>query len=84
MPFKAYKFIVVALLYGGMFVLLTLLVARLSGSELLPPTVFRQNFLDGLLIGLGIALGVEAAEALVHSIEQHNADRSKVGAKGAE
>jgi hypothetical protein len=71
-PFRQYKFIVVALLYGVMFVLLTLFVSWLGTSQLLPAEVFRQNFLDGLLIGLGLAVGVEAGEAIVHSVEQHS------------
>ncbi|MEK9138086.1 MAG: hypothetical protein AAB393_13250 [Bacteroidota bacterium] len=66
-PFRQYKFIVVALLYGVMFVLLTLFVSWLTTSQMLPATVFRQNFVDGLLLGLGLALGIEAGEALVHS-----------------
>jgi hypothetical protein len=71
-PFRQYKFIVVALLYGVMFVLLTLFVSWLGTSQLLPAEVFRQNFFDGLLIGLGLAVGVEAGEAIVHSVEQHS------------
>lgn len=71
-PFRQYKFVVVALLYGTMFVLLTLFVSWLSASQMLPATVFRQNFFDGLLIGLGLAVGIEAGEALVHSLEHHS------------
>lgn len=71
-PFRQYKFIVVALLYGAMFVLLTLVVSWLGTAQMLPATVFRQNFLDGLLIGLGLSVGIAAGEALVHSLEQHS------------
>jgi hypothetical protein len=71
-PFKLYKFVVVALLYGGMFVMLTLLVAWLTGGGALPGQVFRQNFLDGLLIGLGLAIGIEGGEAIIHSLEHHS------------
>jgi len=71
-PFRQYKFVVVALLYGVMFVLLTLFISWLGTSQMLPAAVFRQNFLDGLLIGLGLAVGVEAGEAIVHSVEQHS------------
>lgn len=71
-PFRQYKFVVVALLYGVMFVLLTLVVSLFGGTQMLPASVFRQNFTDGLLIGLGLALGIEAGEALVHSIERHS------------
>jgi amino acid permease len=71
-PFRQYKFIVVALLYGVMFVLLTLFVSWLGTSQMLPAVVFRQNFFDGLLLGLGLAVGIEAGEAIVHSLEQHS------------
>ena len=71
-PFRQYKFAVVAMLYGVMFVLLTLFVSWFSTSQLLPAAVFRQNFYDGLLIGLGLALGIEAGVALVHSVEHHS------------
>jgi hypothetical protein len=71
-PFKQYKFVVVAVLYGAMFVLLTWFVSFLGSSQMVPAPVFRQNFTDGLLIGLGLALGIEAGEALVHSLEHHS------------
>jgi hypothetical protein len=71
-PFRQYKFVVVALLYGVMFVLLTLFVSWLGTSQMLPASVFRQNFVDGLLIGLGLAVGIEGGEAIVHSLEQHS------------
>ncbi len=77
--FHRYKFAVVALLYGVMFVALTLFVSLLGSSQLPPAVVFRQNFLDGLLIGLGLALGIEAGEALVHSIGPHSIGRHGVG-----
>jgi len=67
------KFVVVGLVYGALFVLLTLLVAALTKTDPLPAMVFRENFIDGLLIGLGLGLGVEAGEAFVHSIELHKA-----------
>lgn len=69
--FRQAKFVVVGLVYGTLFVLLTLLVAALTKTDPLPAMVFRENFIDGLLIGLGLGLGVEAGEAFVHSIEQH-------------
>jgi len=68
---KHLKFIVVSLVYGAMFVLLTLLVALLTDISTLPAPVFRQNFMDGIWIGLGLGIGIEGAEALVHSLEQH-------------
>ncbi|MBI5471097.1 MAG: hypothetical protein HY961_01995 [Ignavibacteriae bacterium] len=76
--FKQAKFIVVGLVYGAMFVLLTLLVAALSGVDLLPARLFRDNFLDGLFIGLGLGLGIEAGEAFLHSIEIHRETRTGV------
>ena len=66
---RAVRFLVVALTFGGMFVLLTLLVSVLSGQGGLPATLFRENFVDGLLLGLGLGLGVGAGEAFLHSLE---------------
>jgi hypothetical protein len=71
-PWRHFKFVVVALLYGAMFVLLTLVVALLTGTELLPPTLFQKNFLDGLLIGLGVGLGLEGGEAFLHSLNHRS------------
>jgi hypothetical protein len=70
-PFKQWKFVVVSVLYGAMFVLLTLCIASITGAGRVPATVFRENFVDGLLIGLGLALGIEGGEAFIHSIEHH-------------
>jgi len=77
-PFRQFKFGVVAVLYGAMFVLLTLLVAWLTGARLMAASVFRQNFFDGLLIGLGLALGIEAGEAFIYSLEHHASPKSPV------
>jgi thiamine transporter ThiT len=67
---KWIKVFVVALTYGAMFVILTLLVDVLSaGTSALPATLFRENFVDGLLLGAGLALGIEAGEAVIHSLE---------------
>jgi hypothetical protein len=71
--FMQAKFSVVAITYSVMFTLLTLLVAVLTNVELMPAKLFRDNSYDGLLIGLGLGLGIEAAEALVHSYEEHRA-----------
>jgi hypothetical protein len=65
------KFIVVGIVYGVMFVLLTLIVGILREEGTMPAMVFRENFLDGFLIGLGMGLGVQAAEAFIHSLESH-------------
>jgi hypothetical protein len=79
---KAAKFLVVGLAYGAMFVLLTLLVAELTGVVNMPAEVFRANFVDGLLIGIGLGLGVEGGEAFIHSLEHHRlakAQQAKAG-----
>ena len=68
--FSQLKFVVVGLVYGALFVLLTLLVAVLTNVGSMPPVVFRENFIDGLLIGLGLGLGVEVGESFVHSLEK--------------
>jgi hypothetical protein len=62
------RFVVVGILYGVMFVLLTLLVGLIRSTESIPAVVFRENFLDGSLIGLGMGLGVQAAEAFLQSL----------------
>jgi hypothetical protein len=69
------KFVGVGLLYGAMFVLLTLVCGLLIGLPEMPALIFRQNFVDGLLIGLGLGLGVEIGESFVHSIEHHRAEK---------
>ena len=70
------RFIVVGVCYGSMFVLLSLLIAVLHDIDPMPPEVFRQNFLDGLLIGLGLGAGVQGGEAFMHSYEQHRTANS--------
>ena len=65
------RFLVVGIVYGSMFVLLSLFVAVLVGIEQMPAQVFRQNFLDGLFIGIGLGIGVQGGEAFMHSYEQH-------------
>jgi len=75
---RAFRFVVVSLTYGAMFVLLTLLVGALSGSSQIPAETFRQNFVDGMLLGLGIGLGVEAGEALLHPLEVRTARERQV------
>jgi hypothetical protein len=73
-PVRQAKFVIVGLLYGGMFVLLTLVSGVLVGLQDMPAMVFRQNFVDGLLIGLGLGIGVQVAEVFLHSVEHHMAD----------
>ena len=62
------KFLTVGFVYGAVFVLLTLIVGLMRVSTQIPSVVFRDNFVDGLLIGLGMGLGVQAGEANIHSI----------------
>lgn len=66
--FHGGKFIVVGVVYGTVFVLLTLLVGVLQSVSTMPASVFRDNFVDGLLIGLGMGLGVQGGEAFIHSL----------------
>jgi hypothetical protein len=67
------KFIVIGLVYGTTFVLLTMLVGVLQNVSAMPPSMFRDNFLDGLLIGTGVGLGVQAGEAFIDSLQKPNA-----------
>ncbi len=64
------KFIIIGLVYGTMFVLLTMVVGVLQNVSAMPPTVFRDNFVDGLMIGTGVGLGVQGAEAFIHSLHK--------------
>lgn len=66
------KFIVTSLVYGTTFVLLTMLVGVLQNVSAMPPSMFRDNFLDGLLIGTGVGLGVQAGEAFIDSLQKTN------------
>ena len=70
-PMRRGRFIIVALVYGAMFVLLSLFGGWLAGVEQMPASVFRENFIDGVLIGLGLGLGVQGGEAFVVSLEHH-------------
>jgi hypothetical protein len=69
--FKQWKFMFVGVYYGAIFVLLTFLVSILTKVEALPPSLFRNNFLDGLWLGLSLGVGVEIAESIIHSIDLH-------------
>ncbi len=69
-PLARWKFLVVGMMYGAMFVVLTLIVDVLAGpGGGLPASLFRENLLDGLLLGWGLGVGIEGGEALVHSFE---------------
>ncbi len=70
--FHSGKFIIVGLVYGTVSVLLTLIVGVLQNISPMPSVVFRDNFIDGLLIGLGMGLGVQAGEAFIHSLSTGN------------
>jgi hypothetical protein len=78
--FRQAKFTVVALVYSVMFVLLTLIVAVFTGVDLMPASLFRDNWIDGLLIGTGLGLGVEGAESFIHSWEEHKSGTVKKAA----
>ena len=52
------KFLVIGIVYGTVFVMLTLIVGMIQESTQIPSIVFRDNFVDGLLIGLGMGLGL--------------------------
>ncbi len=68
-PLARWKFLMVGMMYGAMFVVLTLVVDLLAGPGGLPAQLFRENLLDGLLLGWGIGVGIEGGEAMVHSFE---------------
>ena len=68
-PHGRWKFVVVGLTYGAMFVLLTLVSDFAFGMEGLPAQVFRDNLLDGLLLGTGLGIGIQGGEAMIHSLE---------------
>ena len=71
-PLERFKPLIVAALFGAVFVLLTLCIAVFTGAAMLPGSVFRQNFTDGLLIGLGLGIGIQGGEAIIASMEQHS------------
>lgn len=72
---KHWKFIVVGVVYAGMFVLLTQTVAVFMKVADMPAAIFRENFFDGLWMGLGLGIGVEVAESFLHSLDQHRIQR---------
>jgi len=77
--FKQWKFIVVGVVYGAIFVLLTLSVGIITKVATLPPELFQKNYLDGLWLGLSLGIGVEIAESIVHSVDLHReATREKM------
>ncbi|MBN1398219.1 MAG: hypothetical protein JXA06_09345, partial [Bacteroidetes bacterium] len=66
--FKRWKFIFVGLFYGAIFVLLTFLMGIFVNVTAIPAETFQKNFVDGLLLGLCVSLGVDLAEVLIHSV----------------
>jgi len=72
---RTFRFVFVAMTFGGMFVLLTLLIDVLSGATGVPAPVFQQNFIDGVMLGVGVGLGVAAGEAFLASLEHHAEER---------
>jgi len=66
---KQWKFIVVGVVYGAIFVLLTLSVGVLTKVAILPPALFQKNYLDGLWLGLALGIGIEIAESIIHSVD---------------
>jgi len=69
--FKQWKFMFVGVYYGAVFVLLTFFVGILTKVEALPSVLFRNNFMDGLWLGLSLGIGIEIAESIIHSIDIH-------------
>jgi hypothetical protein len=76
--FKQWKFIVVGVVYGAIFVLLTLSIGILTKVATLPPELFQKNYLDGLLLGLSLGIGIEIAESIVHSVDLHRQAKREV------
>lgn len=69
--FKHWKFIAIGIIFGALFVLLRLIVLLITGASELSPGEFQKNFLDGLCMGVGLGIGVEIAEAIIHSVDLH-------------
>jgi hypothetical protein len=73
--FKQWKFIVVGIVYGAIFVLLTLAIGILTKVASLPPELFQKNYLDGLWLGLSLGIGIEIAESIIHSVDLHKQEK---------
>jgi hypothetical protein len=76
--FKQWKFIVVGVVYGAIFVLLTLSVGIITKVASLPPELFQKNYIDGLWLGLSLGIGIEIAESIVHSVDLHRQAKREV------
>jgi hypothetical protein len=75
---KQWKFIVVGVVYGAIFVLLTLAVGVLTSVVIMPPALFQKNYLDGLWLGLSLGVGIEIAESIIHSVDLHRQAKREV------
>ena len=76
--FKQWKFIVVGVVYGAIFVLITLSVGVITKVAALPPELFQKNYVDGLWLGLSLGIGIEIAESIVHSVDLHRQAKHEV------
>ncbi|MCX7984606.1 MAG: hypothetical protein N3A63_06860 [Bacteroidetes bacterium] len=70
---KHWKFIIVGIIFGELFVLLNLISLVGSKGTIMSAEVFQKNFLDGLWMGFGLGIGIEIAESLIHSVDIHRA-----------
>ncbi len=68
---KHAKTIVVGIMLGTAFVLFTLFVGLFSNVHAMPASAFQNNFVDGALLGIGLGLGVDLGESIVHALEAH-------------
>lgn len=73
---RQWKFIVVGIIFGELFVLLSLFSMLGTTGATLAAEVFQHNFLDGLWMGFGLGIGVEIAESLIHSVDLHKAQKA--------
>ena len=69
--FKHWKFTVVGIIFGKLFVLLNLISLVVSHASGMSAIGFQRNFLDGLCMGIGLGIGIEIAESIVHSVNLH-------------
>ena len=76
--FKQWKFIVVGVVYGAIFVLITLSVGVITKVAALPPELFQKNYVDGLWLCLSLGIGIEIAESIVHSVDLHRQVKGEV------
>ena len=75
---KQWKFIVISIIYGSLFVLLTLIVGFFKGIIMMSAEIFQKIFIDGIVLGVGLGIGVEIAESIVHSVDLHRQAKREV------